>query len=171
MKTLADIKKIAVLGAGTMGPGIAQTYAMGGYTVTMWTRSESTREKAKTALKTQLETFAEEGEIEAAARKESIEELISKAVSFENDDSDRSDLIGEGLPENRPLLDRFLEEGFTYFDTAWAYGGSEDAIRQALIERYPRESYTLATKLIVMGDNVDEASAKQEFETDRKSVV
>ena len=25
MKTLADIKKIAVLGAGTMGPGIAQT--------------------------------------------------------------------------------------------------------------------------------------------------
>ena len=34
MKTLADIKKIAVLGAGTMGPGIAQTYAMGGYQVT-----------------------------------------------------------------------------------------------------------------------------------------
>ena len=36
MKTLADIKKIAVLGAGTMGPGIAQTFAMGGYEVTMW---------------------------------------------------------------------------------------------------------------------------------------
>ena len=51
MKTLADIKKIAVLGAGTMGPGIAQTYAMGGYPVTMWTRSEATREKAKAALK------------------------------------------------------------------------------------------------------------------------
>ena len=66
MITLQDIKKIAVLGAGTMGPGIAQTYAMGGYRVTMWTRSESTREKAKTALRTQLETFAEEGEIDAA---------------------------------------------------------------------------------------------------------
>lgn len=60
MKTLADIKKIAVLGAGTMGPGIAQVYAMGGYTVTMWTRSESTREKAIAALKAQLETFEEE---------------------------------------------------------------------------------------------------------------
>ena len=61
MKTLADIKKIAVLGAGTMGPGIAQTYAMGGYEVTMWTRSESTREKAIASLKSQLDTFEEEG--------------------------------------------------------------------------------------------------------------
>ena len=60
MKTLADIKKIAVLGAGTMGPGIAQVYAMGGYTVTMWTRSESTRDKAIAALKAQLDTFEEE---------------------------------------------------------------------------------------------------------------
>ena len=60
MKTFEDIKKIAVLGAGTMGPGIAQVYAMGGYTVTMWTRSESTRDKAIAALKAQLETFEEE---------------------------------------------------------------------------------------------------------------
>lgn len=44
------------------------------------------------------------------------------------------------------MVDRFLEAGFTYFDTAWAYNGSEDAIRQALVERYPRESYQLATK-------------------------
>ena len=60
MKTLADIKKIAVLGAGTMGPGIAQVYAIGGYNVTMWTRSEPTREKAIAALKAQLDTFEEE---------------------------------------------------------------------------------------------------------------
>jgi len=39
-----------------------------------------------------------------------------------------------------------MEAGFTYFDTAWAYAGSEDAIRQALVERYPRDSFTLATK-------------------------
>ncbi len=39
-----------------------------------------------------------------------------------------------------------MEAGFTYFDTAWAYAGSEDAIRQALIERYPREKFQLATK-------------------------
>lgn len=44
------------------------------------------------------------------------------------------------------MVDKFLEAGFTYFDTAWAYGGSEDAIRQALVERYPREKFQLATK-------------------------
>ena len=45
------------------------------------------------------------------------------------------------------MVDKFLEAGFTYFDTAWAYPGSEVAIRQALIERYPREKFQLATKL------------------------
>ena len=45
------------------------------------------------------------------------------------------------------MVDHFLEAGFTYFDTAWAYNGSEEAIRKALVERYPRESYTLATKM------------------------
>ena len=60
---LKDIKKIAVLGAGTMGPGIAQVYAMGGYNVSVWTRSEATREKAKASLSLSLDTFVEEGEL------------------------------------------------------------------------------------------------------------
>ncbi len=46
----------------------------------------------------------------------------------------------------KQMVDRFLEAGFTYFDTAWGYEGSEDAIRQALVERYPREKFQLATK-------------------------
>jgi len=49
----------------------------------------------------------------------------------------------------KKMVDTFIERGFTYFDTAWMYCGfrSEDAIREALVERYPRDSYTLATKL------------------------
>ena len=46
----------------------------------------------------------------------------------------------------KEMVDLFMDAGFTYFDTAWAYDWSEDTIRQALVERYPRESYTLATK-------------------------
>lgn len=99
MKTLSDIKKIAVLGAGTMGPGIAQTYAMGGYDVMMWTRSESTREKAIAALKTQLETFAEEGEI-AAADIETIFGRINFAITVEEAVKD-ADFIQETIVENR----------------------------------------------------------------------
>ena len=37
----------------------------------------------------------------------------------------------------------FLEAGFTYFDTAFVYQGSEEAAKKALVERHPRESYTL----------------------------
>lgn len=44
------------------------------------------------------------------------------------------------------MVDKYMDARFTYFDTAWAYPGSEDAIRQALVERYPRGSFQLATK-------------------------
>lgn len=50
------------------------------------------------------------------------------------------------VEQTKEMVDLFLEAGFTYFDTAWAYAGSEDAIRQALVERYPREKFQLATK-------------------------
>ena len=47
------------------------------------------------------------------------------------------------------LFDRFLEKGFTYFDTAYTYHGyhGEEAVRKALTERHPRDSFQLATKL------------------------
>ena len=50
------------------------------------------------------------------------------------------------IQQIKDMVDMFLEAGFTYFDTAWAYAGSEDAIRQALVERYPRNRFQLATK-------------------------
>lgn len=50
------------------------------------------------------------------------------------------------VEQTKQMVDLFMKAGFTYFDTAWAYAGSEDAIRQALVERYPRDSYQLATK-------------------------
>ena len=108
MKTLADIKKIAVLGAGTMGPGIAQTYAMGGYDVTMWTRSESTREKAKAALHTQLETFAQEGEI-AAEDVETIYGRVNFALTVEEAVAG-ADFIQETIVENRDAKAALYEQ-------------------------------------------------------------
>jgi len=44
------------------------------------------------------------------------------------------------------MVDRFLDAGLTYFDTARAYGDSEATIKRALVDRYPREKYLLATK-------------------------
>ena len=49
----------------------------------------------------------------------------------------------------KAMVDRFMEKGFTYFDTALMYNGfaSEAVAKTALVDRYPRDSFTLATKL------------------------
>lgn len=50
------------------------------------------------------------------------------------------------------MVDSFLEQGFTYFDTAYMYhdGKSECVIKEVLIDRHPRDSFVLATKLPTM---------------------
>ena len=49
----------------------------------------------------------------------------------------------------KKMVDTFIERGFTYFDTAWMYCGfkSENATKEALVDRYPRDKFTLADKL------------------------
>ena len=69
------------------------------------------------------------------------------------------------IGQTKRMVDRFMEAGFTYFDTAWAYPGSEDAIRQALVERYPRERYQLATKLAPWIKCRTREEAIEQFET------
>ena len=53
------------------------------------------------------------------------------------------------LEQTKQMVDAFLQRGFTYFDTAWMYCAfkSENAVKDVLTSRHPRESYTLATKL------------------------
>lgn len=68
----------------------------------------------------------------------------------------------------KDMVDRFLAEGFTYFDTAWAYPGSEDAIRKALVERYPREKFQLATKNAAWINCKTREEAIAQFETSLK---
>lgn len=54
-------KKIAVLGAGTMGPGIVTCYAMSGNYVQLYTRSEETLAKAKRVISANVELYLQEG--------------------------------------------------------------------------------------------------------------
>ena len=46
------------------------------------------------------------------------------------------------------IIDCYLEAGGNYFDTAWAYPNSEAALRKALVERHPRDSFILADKCV-----------------------
>ncbi len=70
------------------------------------------------------------------------------------------------IPQICEMADRFLAAGGTYFDTAFVYdnGASEAAFKTAVADRYPREAYTLATKLNAM--RCDSArSAQEQFHT------
>ena len=51
------------------------------------------------------------------------------------------------IEQTSRMVDAFLEAGFSYFDTAHVYPGSEEAMAKALVQRHPRESYTVASKL------------------------
>ncbi|MBR3339398.1 MAG: aldo/keto reductase [Lachnospiraceae bacterium] len=57
------------------------------------------------------------------------------------------------------MVDAFLAAGGKYFDTAFVYEGSEEATRKALVERHPRDSFYLATKI-----NASNFAAKNEEE-------
>lgn len=71
--------------------------------------------------------------------------------------------IGTDIEQMGKMVDLFMEAGFTYFDTAFVYGTSEGDIKKALVDRYPRESYTLATKLNAFMMAPNEKAAKQQF--------
>lgn len=62
---------------------------------------------------------------------------------------DKNDESSVDIEQLKQMVDLFMQRGFTYFDTAWMYCGhnSEKAIKTALTDRYPRDSYTLTTKL------------------------
>lgn len=51
----------------------------------------------------------------------------------------------------KQMVDRYMEAGFTYFDTAYVYHGdqSEKVFGELVAERYPRDSFTITTKMPV----------------------
>ena len=62
---------------------------------------------------------------------------------------DPSNAADVDIEQVKKMVDLFMAKGFTYFDTAWMYNGfaSESVAKAALVDRYTRDSFTLATKL------------------------
>ncbi len=65
----------------------------------------------------------------------------------------RLPMIGEeiDIEQTKIMVDRYMAAGFTYFDTAYVYtnGKSEEAAKEAIVKRYPRDAFQLATKMPV----------------------
>ena len=73
--------------------------------------------------------------------------------------------IATDVEQVKRMVDLFLDAGFTYFDTAFVYPGSEAAIKKALVDRYPRERFTLASKINAFLLAPTENAAKKQFYT------
>ena len=71
------------------------------------------------------------------------------------------------IEQTNKMVDMFLERGFTYFDTAYGYaeGKSEEAVKTCIVNRHPRESFTIATKLPAWSGPKSAEEAKQMFWT------
>ena len=78
------------------------------------------------------------------------------------------------LPDGSPdtatifrMVDTFLAHGFSYFDTAHIYDGSEEMLRLSLVERYPRERYQITTKLY-LGECAEPEDMMRQFNVSRE---
>ena len=79
----------------------------------------------------------------------------------------RLPMIGDevDIEQTKEMVDLFMAAGFTYFDTAYGYlgGKSEEAVKTAIVDRYPRDSFTIATKLPAWAGAKTAEEAKEMF--------
>jgi 3-hydroxybutyryl-CoA dehydrogenase len=93
-----EIRKVAVLGSGTMGPGIAQVFAQHGYALAVWSKVPEEHERALKVVRTSLETFVQHemlqpDEVDNIMKRLSFTTDLAAAVSD-------ADLIVECIVEN-----------------------------------------------------------------------
>lgn len=102
------IKKIGVVGSGTMGHGIAESFAMYGYDVNLFDTSEEILKKAKALIQQELELLAEENFINPAAIQPTLER-IKLCTDLKATVSDR-DFVIEAAPENIELKQNLFKQ-------------------------------------------------------------
>ncbi|MCQ2770729.1 MAG: aldo/keto reductase [Clostridia bacterium] len=78
---------------------------------------------------------------------------------------DKNDSTSFDYEKIKALFDRFIERGFSYFDTAYTYHKyqCEKAVKKCLVDRYPRDKFEIATKM-PLRDFKDEADLETKFQ-------
>ena len=99
---------IAVLGAGTMGHGIAQVAAMSGYATRMFDVDEEAVRAGLRRIEANLENGIVRGKVEPEARDRALSALSTHTVLAEA--ADGADTIIEAAPERLDLKQRILSE-------------------------------------------------------------
>jgi 3-hydroxybutyryl-CoA dehydrogenase len=92
--------KVVVLGAGTMGSGIAQVFAQYGHSVTLRDLSDDILSRGRDTIDKSLSRLAEKGKIAPAARQETLGRLT---VTTDLAPAGAADLVVEAIVENLEL--------------------------------------------------------------------
>jgi 3-hydroxybutyryl-CoA dehydrogenase len=102
-----DIKTIGVIGAGTMGNGIAQVFAQSGFTVKLHDAAPGAVDRARQSIEKSLAKFVEKGKLSAADRGATLARLHTAASLDELADADYVvEAVVENLDVKRQLLGR-----------------------------------------------------------------
>ena len=102
------IKKIGVIGAGTMGHGIAESFAMFGYNVNLYDTNAAQLEKALNEIKAEQKLLVEEAFISAEKAAATLEN-ISIHTDLQTAVKDR-DYVIEAAPENMELKQNLFKQ-------------------------------------------------------------
>jgi 3-hydroxybutyryl-CoA dehydrogenase len=126
------IKKIAVLGAGTMGHGIAETFAMFGYPVNLFETSEKMRKSVKNIIRAELEFAAENGLVE----KSEVNGILDNINLYDDLKSavEDVDYVIEATPEIIELKQNLFKEidGYCKNETIFASNTSSLALNEMM---------------------------------------
>lgn len=108
MEKREGITNIAVIGAGTMGPGMALAFAQYGFEAKLFSRRQETLDKAKSVMQTSLGTLAEFGIVQ----QEAIDPILGR-VTFTNllkAAASDADVICETVAESREVKSEIFEQ-------------------------------------------------------------
>lgn len=102
------IKNISVLGAGTMGHGIAEVFAMGGFDVSLYETNEEVRNNVKGTIEKELELLAEYDIV----KKEAIPSILDRITLFSDLKAavESADFVIEATPELMELKQNLFKE-------------------------------------------------------------
>ncbi|MBV1756673.1 MAG: 3-hydroxyacyl-CoA dehydrogenase family protein [Dethiosulfatibacter sp.] len=126
------IKKIAVLGAGTMGHGIAETFAMNGFQVNLFETHDQTRISVKNIIESELKFLAENDYI----LMEDIEDILKRITVYKDlkNSVEDVDYVIEAVPEKIELKQKIFKEidGYCKPETIFASNTSSLALNEML---------------------------------------
>ncbi len=103
-----EVKKVAIFGAGTMGPGLAQVFATAGHDVTMYSRKAETIEKAVRVAKANLATFVQQDML----RESDVPAILARITTTRSveEAATEADFVIESIAEKMDAKKALYEE-------------------------------------------------------------